>query len=393
MIQDQTYLWQTRLTSRVVSLRMYQGRIQTLQEEVMEFEIKDIEILDTETSGNVMLEAEKSLTSESKINSQINRQTPTESNRTQNSLIMNDLHKETEELQNKLKLNYRRLLLFEAENNKLNDEKNKLFFEVQNYLQKNQILTEKNESLEKQNVLTDNTQKLLTEKLNSYEKINKTQFVEIKRFSKFHTKIQEVVKPFIVQLKKQIIDLRNELSQSQRINTNLTGTYKEFCKKIELDLNQKTLEIASLHAEKNRLIQTYEEQIHSFSKEIVELQSKNESAHKEISRLKKSVEFKNYFENEVIRFKRTHEEDQTIVNDLSQKKSAAEAKILMLEQDLSTMKIDCFSAKNKVSDLEANLEVIRTQFSKKMNELTILNERFARLEKLNNQLSLEISSQ
>ena len=216
--------------------------------------------------------------------------------------------------------------------------------------------------------------------------------IEIKRFSKFHGKIQNVVKPFIVQLKKQIIDLKNELSQSQQINTNLTNTYKEFCKKIELELSQKTSEITTLYAEKNSLIQTYEDQIHSFSKEILNLQGRNEDAYKEISRLKKSVEFKNYFENEVIRFKRTHEEDQNKVNELAQKKSSAETRVMTLEQSLLDTRSEASAAKNKVADLEINLEITRAQFSKKIDELNLANERLARLEKLNNQLSLEMGS-
>lgn len=341
----------------------------------MEFEIKDLDILD----------AEKSLNQQDKFTGEATAVMT-------NSIILNELHKENEELQNKLKLNYRRLLLFEAENNKLIEEKNKLFFEAQNFDQKNQILTEKNIELEQQRSFIENNNRLLLEKVASFEKINKTQLLEIRRFSKFHAKIQDVVKPFIVQLKKQIIDLKNDLSQSQQINTNLTNTYKEFCKKTELELNQKTNEIAALHAEKNGLIQTYEDQIHSFSKEILALQGRNEDAYKEISRLKKSVEFKNYFENEVIRFKRTHEEDQNILNELAQKKTAAETRVLALEQSLMEARSEASSAKNKIADLEMNLEITRTQFSKKLDELTLANERLARLEKLNNQLSLEMSS-
>lgn len=346
-----------------------------LQEEVMEFEIKDLDILD----------AEKSLNQQNKFTDEATAVMS-------NSIILNELHKENEELQNKLKLNYRRLLLFEAENNKLIEEKNKLFFEAQNFNHKNQILAEKNIELEKQHSHVENNNKLLLEKVASYEKINRTQMIEIRRFSKFHDKIQNVVKPFIMQLKKQIIDLKNELSHSQQININLTNTYKEFCKKIELELSQKTNEITTLYAEKNSLIQTYEDQIHSFSKEILNLQGRNEDAYKEISRLKKSVEFKNYFENEVIRFKRTHEEDQNKVNDLAQKKSSAEARVMTLEQSLLDTRSEASAAKNKVADLEMNLEITRAQFSKKIDELNLANERLARLEKLNNQLSLEMSS-
>lgn len=341
----------------------------------MDFEFKDLE----------MIEAEQSLNHQTQSISENNTILP-------NSLILNELHKENEELHGKLKLNYRRLLLFESENNKLIEEKNKLFFEAQNFFQKSQMLVEKNEELERQYLLADNQYKLAIEKVATYEKINKTQFLEIKRFSKFHTKIQDVVKPFIVQLKKQIQELKSELLVAHKINTNLTNTYKEFSRRIELELDQKSNEILTLHSEKNGLIHTYEEQIHSFSKEILDLQGKYEDSCKEIFRLKKAVEFKNYFENEVVRFKRTHEDDQKTMNELNQKKSAGEAKILTLEQSLQEARSAASSAQNKVADLEMNLEVTRKRFSKKMDELTIVNERLSRLEKLNNQLSLEMHS-
>lgn len=344
----------------------------------MEFEMNDLEIID----------ASKYASEDSTLKSGT---TFTPQN-TSNSLIINELHKEIEETQNKLKLNYKRMLLFETENNKLIEEKNKLFFEINNINEKNKLLVQKIQELEGQNILIDKNHKLLSEKVTVYEKVNKTQLSEIKRYSKFHEKVQTVVKPFILKLKNQIIQLQNELSESRKINNHMTQTYKDFCKKVELDFNQKDSEIAVLHAEKNSLVRTYEEQIHSFSKEIIELQSKNEISLKEIARLKKSVEFKNYFENEVIRFKRTHEEDQKIISEINQKKSSAETRCLDLEQQLSEAKTESLQIKNRIADVESTLEVTRAQFSKKIDELNMMTERFSRLEKLNNQLSLELNS-
>jgi hypothetical protein len=343
----------------------------------MDFKIEDLQILDSDSITNNPLR---------------NNTTSEISTTVSNSIILTEIHKENEELQNKLKLNYRRLLLFETENNKLIEEKNKLFFETQNFAEKNQILIEKNENLQKQYAVSETAQKMMAEKLASLDKINKTQMIEIKRFSKFHTKIQEVVKPFIVQLKKEIIELKAQLVQSQKINDNLNLTYQDFSKKADIEINQKTNEALRLQVEKNAMIQNYEEQIHSFSKEIIDLQGKNEDLGHEITRLKKSVEFKNYFENEVIRFKRTHEEDQKQINELSSLKARAEARLLILEESVMEHKSAAQVAQNKTTDLEMNLEVTRTQLSKKIDELSIINERLARLEKLNNHLSLEMSS-
>lgn len=340
----------------------------------MEFEIKDLEILDAGKH-------ERQLTTENISNQ----------SHVPNSIILNELHKENEELQAKLKLNYRRLLLFETENNKLIEEKNKLFFEAQNYKEKFELLTEKNTEISRQLHNSDTSQKLMAEKVSSLEIINKTQLAEIKRFSKFHAKIQDVVKPLVVKLKTQIEELKTELSRTQKVNSNLNLAYSELKNSAELEIKKRNLEIENLKTEKNGITYTYEEQIHSFSKEILSLQSLNEEKEKEITRLKKAVEFKNYFENEVIRFKRIHEEDQQSVVDLSQKKSALEAKLISFEQINSEIKAELLQFKTKSADLEMNLEVTRSQLSKKIDEVTQTNERLSRLEKLNNQLSLELS--
>jgi chromosome segregation ATPase len=343
-----------------------------LQEEVMEFEIKDLEIIDSNRETQPATFAAAAAANP-------------------NSIILNELHKETEELQAKLKLNYRRLLLFETENHKLMEEKNKLFFEAQDYMQKNQILTEKNEQLQQLNVQAENTQKLLIEKVESYETINRTQLNEIRRFSKFHTKIQEVVKPLVQKLKTQIVELKRDLQQAQKVNGNLTNAYNELRQRSEIEIKKRALEIENLTQEKSGIISTYEEQIHSFSKEILTLQAQTQDQEKEIARLKKAVEFKNYFENEVIRFKRIHEEDQKEIADLGQKKAALETRILGCEQQLLESNAELASLRTKSSDFEMNLDVTRSQLSKKIDELGSANERLARLEKLNNQLSLEMS--
>ncbi|MGZ3690464.1 MAG: hypothetical protein ACXVAX_03110 [Pseudobdellovibrio sp.] len=339
----------------------------------MEFEIKDLEIIDAAAKTQTLSE------------------TPSQQSHIPNSIILNELHKETEELQAKIKLNHRRLLLFETENNKLMEEKNKLFFETQNYREKYEMLLEKNQELQKINTQVENSNKLLLEKTNSLEDINKTQMTEIRRFSKFHSKIQEVVKPLVVKLKTQVEELKTELTRSQKMNANLNLAYNELKNNAELEIKKRNHEIENLTAEKHGLTYTYEEQIHSFSKEILSLQSLNEEKEQEITRLKKAVEFKNYFENEVIRFKRIHEEDQQKIAELTQKKSAQEAKVISNEQTISEIKTELAQIKNKSSDYEMNLEVTRTQLSKKIDELTQTHERLARLEKLNNQLSLELS--
>lgn len=307
------------------------------------------------------------------------------------SLILNELQKENEELQNKLKLNYRRLLLFEAENNKLLEEKNKHFFEAQTQIEKGQILSAKNQELETENQEFDSKLQLLNEKVYTLDKINRSQLNEIKRFSKFHLKIQDVVKPYIVQLKNQLAiakkDLAsalNELQMFKRLHADL--------EKANGDLTeQKQAEAQIYQIDKNALTSSYEEQIHSFSKEILNQQTQNEGLNKEIARLKKAVEFKNYFENEVIKFKRIHEEDLFKMQNLMDQKNELETQLMGTKENLATLQIDFSKIKNQLEEKDTMLDVTRKQLAKQLDESVLTNERLNRLEKLNNQLSREMS--
>lgn len=307
------------------------------------------------------------------------------------SLILNELQKENEELQNKIKLNYRRLLLFEAENNKLAEEKNKYFFEAQTQIERAQILAEKNQELETENNEFDKKLQLLNEKVYTFEKINKSQLSEIKRFSKFHIKIQNVVKPYILQLKEKLMTTEKDLrSAVQEL---------ELFKKLHAELEKKNTELSEqkeadskiYQIDKNAITSSYEEQIHSFSKEIMSQQLQNEALAKEVARLKKAVEFKNYFENEVIKFKRIHEEDLHKIQNIEDKKNYLETQILAQEQALTETKIQLGKTQSQLEEKETMLDVTRKQLAKQLDESVLANERLNRLEKLNNQLSREMS--
>ena len=340
----------------------------------MDFELKNLEMIESTNQYSTSGE---------------NRQM--QFNQSPNSIILNELHKENEELQNKLKLNYRRLILFESENNKLVEEKNKLFFEMQNYSEQNNILTERNNELESENDSYIGQIKILKEKTLTLEQLNDSQLNEIKRFSKSHLKIQNVVKPYILKLKQQLQVANNQLQHQTQRNEHLEKDNQRIHSKItDLTLKYK-FEIDKIYAEKTNLITSYEEQIKHLSQDILSLQSQNEDSYKEISKLKKSVEFKNYFENELIKFKRIHEEDQTKIAHLSQNTAIAETQLIEKAEILAQLQIELSQQTHELSEKNQLLDVTRRQLTKQLDQNVILNERLNRLEKLNNQLSLEMS--
>ena len=306
------------------------------------------------------------------------------------SLILNEMQKEIDDLQNKLRLNNRRLLLFETENNKLIEEKNKFFFEMQNAMEKHQLIVEKINSLENENSKYQSENELLQEKNQSVLQINQVQLAELKRFTKFHLKIQNVIKPYIQQLKLSVEKLSQDLLTSKNQNESLTSENLEFSQKLQKDQAFYSDKILSLELDKNQTITCYEEQIHSFSKEIVRLEQQNDDFSKEIGRLKKAVEFKNYFENELIKFKRVHENDQREILLLNEKLNSVCVKLMEKEQDVFLSAEKLKSIEISFQSNEQILETTRQQLTKQIDHSTVLTERLARLEKLNLNLSQQM---
>lgn len=306
------------------------------------------------------------------------------------SLILNELQKETEELQSKLKLNNRRLLLFETENNKLIEEKNKLFFEMQNTMEKNQLIVEKISSLEDENSDLLETNELLREKNKTTSQINETQLSELKRFTKFHLKIQNVIKPYIQQLKSSNESLVLELQSAQLQVSQLKTQNSDLEQRLRDENEFFSHKINSMEMDKNQTITCYEEQIHSFSNEINRLQQSNEDYHKEVGRLKKAVEFKNYYENELIKFKRVHEDDQRELMVLNEKLNAISVKLTEKEHIVSVQLDQHKSMESNLHSVQHVLESTRQQLLKQIDHASILTERLARLEKLNLSLSQQM---
>lgn len=343
----------------------------------MEFEMSHLDIIqvDAEASRN----SNKTLRPASELSAHSSQ-----------SLILNELQKDTEELQNKLKLNHRRLLLFETENNKLIEEKNKLFFEAQNLLENNQLLSEKNTELQNQFNAFQNQNDLLIEKNETYIKINQKQASELKRYAKFHFKIQNTVKPFLQKLKNTISELKTELSKSKDMNSDLQNHASDLAERFETERIFLSKKISTMELDKNQTITSYEEQIHSFSKEIVHLEQLKDEFAKEIARLKKAVEFKNYFENELIKFKRVHEDDQREILELKNSVNQLEMKIITSELTKSASFEKLKTTENQLLNSNQMLETTREQLVKNLDHANILTERFSRLEKLNLNLSQQM---
>lgn len=318
---------------------------------------------------------------------------PTSDVATNSSAVLDDLSRQIEDLQNKLKLNYRKLLLFETENQKLIQEKNKLYFDVKNHQEKLEIITEKNSKLENFNFEIEANYKLAYEKYQAYEKLSETQSVDLKRLSKFHLKIKDIIKPYVQSLKNQISTLDTDLKQARQMSASFEKLNNENILQIQYLKQNLDQQKNKFESEKTNFIQSYEEQIHFLSKEILQFQQKNDILQSEVFKLKKMNENKNFIENELIRFKRVQESDQIQITDLKLKNNQHENSLCSIKNENSDLKNKITTLETENNQLSQNLEATRFQLNQKIDDLEKMNLRLKMLEKLNTNLSLSFTNQ
>lgn len=307
-----------------------------------------------------------------------------------NSLVLDDLTGQIEDLQNRLKVNYKKTILYETENQKLIQQKNTLFFENKELKEKAELVFEKNKKL----IAYNNELEIETEKLNHLNEVStkliETQKIDLSRLTKFHLKIKNIIKPYVENLKQKTADLEIQLFQKNKIIDQLENIKLQYEKTIStLEQNIQT-DQKNYAQEKNLLIQGYEEQIHFLSKEIVNEQQKTFDLQNENLKLKKQCETKHYIENELIKYKRTHDEQLQIINALKLKEQDLSQQIMnfkVSESDIRTSQTELIS---KSDNLERILEATRQQLNTKLNELEAVHLRLKMLEKLNTNLSLSL---
>jgi hypothetical protein len=346
----------------------------------MEFSLDHLEIIQTQAQSNLQQSQE---TKHSLQNQVLQKQ----------SSILDDLSTQIEALQNKLKLNYRKLLLFETENEKLIQEKNKLFFDVKNTQEKFDLLSERNEKLENYNNELESAYKLSHEKYLSFEKLCQTQSIDLKRLTKFHIKIKDIIKPYVQTLKNQIETLNKNLQDSQKMSATFEKLNAENILQIQYLKQNIEQQQQKFETEKTNFIQSYEEQIHFLSKEIVQYQQKNETLQSEIFKQKKMNENKNFIENELIKFKRLQEDDQNTISTLKIQKIQLENTQNLFKNENSDLKNQFTLLQNENQLLSQNLNATRIQLNQKIDEIEKMHLRLKMLEKLNSNLCLSLTAQ
>jgi len=148
--------------------------------------------------------------------------------------------------------------------------------------------------------------------------------------------------------------------------------------------------IQQFNREKNMLIQGYEEQVHFLSKEIVLEQEKTLDLQNENLKLKKQLETKHFIENELIKFKRSNNDQLQEIHTLKLKLHEAEQSIAQLKSIENDLRVEKTKLESTQEQLQTVLESTRVQLTNKLSEIEAMSLRLKMFEKLNTNLSLNL---
>lgn len=352
----------------------------------MDFELKHLDMLPGEINDS-NLSVQK--TSKSQNYSQ-----PPQLSHSQNishkSIVVDDLTQQIEELQNKLKVNYKKIVIYEAENQKLIQEKNSLYFENKELVEKHTLTAEKNKKLLTYSHELEEDIEKLTQQNDVSLKLIEAQKIDLNRLTKFHLKIKNVIKPYVENLKAKI----SELSSLNNQQAKVIKSHENLIAHVESELlhykNKLETTTSQYQKEKNSLIQGYEEQIHFLSKEIVSEQEKTLDLQNENLKFKKQLETKHFIENELIKFKRSNDEQLQAIHSHKMKIHDLEQEIMMQRSAYNELKTHSINIESSNSQIESVLESTRIQLTQKLSEIETLSLRLKMFEKLNTNLSLNL---
>lgn len=305
-----------------------------------------------------------------------------------NSVILTELFEEVDQLRNKIKLSQRQLLFLESENNRLLQEKNKLFFENKNNAEKFSMIMEKNDQLSQSFDSLNFKYELLVQKENAMNSLLQTQSIDLQRMSKFYLKIKNVIKPFIFNLKSQVAELTAQNQQQKSTIKNLQQALTESFEKTESLQGDLENTRKSYQFEKIDTVKNYEEQLHELAKETVEIKASENDAKTENLKLRKNLENKYTLENELIKYRRDITEMTEKIVQLESQNVKFVNLVTSSQNEASTLKQRLIQTESLNEQKGLTVESLRSQLANKLDELEKMNLRIKMFEKLNLNLSI-----
>ncbi|MGE5085461.1 MAG: hypothetical protein ACM3MG_04115 [Bacillota bacterium] len=318
------------------------------------------------------------------------------------SSTVENLISQNEDLMARLKVSLRRLSLLENENQRLSEETNKarlsqssITDQILVWREKDNMWKHKVDQLEREKEVQGEKLRALTEKAQSMNS-------ELIRHQKYHDRIKNQVKPYITQLKEysktqdaRIQEIESSLNHKEALLRDLRHQI------IEVTKNSR-FQVESSEKKAQEMVQFYEDQIQSMSKELQVLHQAQEDLEVKTLKLHSALERQDILENELVVLRRSKEELRLRLEQEIHKQQERMSELSRQNQKLGVehadLQIRVVEDQETIQKLEKEnrqyfeqLESLRFMWNAKNEENEKLKAAASALERLNLELSQKLN--
>lgn len=318
------------------------------------------------------------------------------------SSTVENLISQNEDLMARLKVALRRLSLLETENQRLSEETNKTRLAQSSITDQILVWREKDNLWKQKFDQIEREKEVQAERARAFQDKIKNMTADLIRHEKYHERIKTQVKPYITQLKEysRTQDLKvQELSDSlAHKEAQLRDIRHQI---IEVTKNSR-YQVESSEKKSQEMIQFYEEQIRSMSKELQSLHQAQEELEVRSTKLHVALERQDTLENELVNLKRSKEDLKDRLEGEISRLQERQSELIRQNQKLGVehadMQIRIVEDQERMQKLENDnrqyleqLESLRYMWTSKNEENEKLRIASASLERLNLELSQKLN--
>jgi DNA repair exonuclease SbcCD ATPase subunit len=225
---------------------------------------------------------------------------------------------------------------------------------------------------------------------------------KIRRFERYQDKVKTQIKPYIQELKAYAQSLGDQLALVQRDLDQRDQTIAQLNDRLQSERDQAYLEIERLSQTQVKLISEFEEERQFLKAEVISLKESLQIAEEKAERLDRALLRQDELENMVIAYQRNKEVfEQELRSELNvtrneaslQQKQNFENNLRIKDLEAQSQeKIQALEEKkNQVTQLEEQLQSLRHLWLQKNEENEKMTLQLRTLEKLNFELSKQLS--
>lgn len=318
------------------------------------------------------------------------------------SSTVENLISQNEDLMARLKVSLRRLSILETENQRLSDDSAKARLSQSSVTDQILVWKEK-DALWRQKVdQIERAKEVQGEKLKALQEKAENMATELARHLKYHERIKTQVKPYISQLKEysrtqdiRVAELENTLGNREAQLRDLRHQIIEVTKN-----SRHQVEVSEKKAQE--MVQFYESQVASLSKEVQMLHQIQEELETKSLRLHTALERQDTLENEVVTVRRSKEELKDRLEKEIERQQERMSELTRQNQKLGVehadLQVRVVEDQQTIQDLQKDnyqlteqLESLRFMWNAKNEENEKLKTAAASLERLNLELSQKLN--